>query len=486
MTAQHSAGHESPAVHIEQHGTDHIPTAERHGTPRALFTVWAGSNVTYLYFVLGGMLILSGLDVWQSLAVILGGNLFYAGIGFLAVSGPRAGVPSEVITRAFYGVRGNRVQNVILGWLVGVLYEAINLSVGALVGFTLVKYFAPDAPIWIQAVLVVGLAVLTFTISVFGHGMILRVSGWVTWLLLAGIAVLGVFVLQHADFGYVPSGGTLSGSELWPVAAAGVTIIAAAPLSWQMSADYSRYLPADSSPSRVAFWTGLGGFLPAVVIGSLGVLAGSVVDMTVPERAMEALVPGWFYPIFLLVVVVGSITNNALTAYSTGLALMAAGVRWKRSVTVIFDAAIAVSITLYALFVSNFLGTLNALLEVTVAVLAPALGIYMVDIVLRRNDYRGEDLQDQTRGGPNWFTGGWNIAGCVSLVVGTTFAALCIKTTDYVGPISTALGGADISPFVGLLVGGGLYLLLGARTVRTSIAAPVAVLGAGEPSEVRK
>lgn len=451
---------------VEQHGTDHVPVQERRGSARELFAVWAGSNVIYLYFLLGGILVLLGLDTWQALAVVVAGNLFFIGVGFLAVSGPPAGVPSEVISRSFYGTRGNRAVNVLLGWFVGVLYEAINLSVGALVGFTLVRYFAPDAPEWVKAALVLGLAAVTFTISVYGHATILKISSWVTWALLAGIVVLAWFVLTNADFAYRPEGGSLSGLELWAAAAAGFTIIASAPLSWQIGADFSRYLPPLTNPRHVAFWTALGGFVPAVVIGSLGVLAGTVVDMSIPEQSMAELVPAWFYPIFLLVVVVGSITNNALTAYSTGLALMAAGVRWKRSVTVIFDAVLAVGVTLYALFISDFLGTVSGLLEVSIAILAPAMGVYATDIILRRNRYSGAALQDESRGGPNWFRGGWNPAGCTALLVSAVITALCINTTFYTGPISAALGGADISPFVGVILGAGLYALLAGRTVR--------------------
>jgi purine-cytosine permease-like protein len=459
------------AGRVEQHGTDHIPVIERHGTPRSLFAVWAGSGVTYLYFVLGGILVLLGLDAWQALAVVVAGNLFFIGVGFLAISGPRAGVPSEVITRSFYGVRGNRVVNVVLGWLIGVLYEAINLSVGALVGFTLVRWFAPDAPDAVMAVIVIGLALLTFTISVYGHATILKISGWVMWALLGGIAMLAWFVLTNADLSYVPDAGVLQGVELWAAAAAGFTIIASAPLSWLVGADYSRYLPERSSPTKVAFWTALGGFLPAVVIGSLGVLAGTVVDMSVPEESMAEIVPPWFYPIFLLVVVIGSITNNALTAYSTGLALMASGIRWKRSVTVVFDAVIAVALTLYALFVSDFLGTVSGLLEISIAVLAPALGIYVVDILLRRNRYDGTALQDESRDGPNWYVAGWNLAGCTALGVGSVVTALCVNTTFYAGPIAVALGGADVSPLVGVLVGGGLYAVLAPRGIRRAVTA---------------
>jgi purine-cytosine permease-like protein len=80
------------------------------------------------------------------------------------------------------------------------------------------------------------------------------------------------------------------------------------------------------------WWTALGGFLPAVALSGLGVLAGTVVDMTNPQTSLRVLLPGWFYPVFLLVIVAGAITNNVLTAYSTGLALQAVGIPWQRSV----------------------------------------------------------------------------------------------------------------------------------------------------------
>ena len=58
-------------------------------------------------------MVLLGLNAWQSLAVVAAGNLFWLLVGWLSVSGPSAGTPSEVITRAMYGVRGNRVQRLV-------------------------------------------------------------------------------------------------------------------------------------------------------------------------------------------------------------------------------------------------------------------------------------------------------------------------------------------------------------------------------------
>ena len=463
------------AGRIETHGADYIPEAERHGSPRSLFPVWAGSNVIYLYFVLGGLMVILGLNVWQAIAVVLAGNLLWAVVGYLAISGPSSGSPSEVILRAFFGVNGNRVYEIAIGWVIGVLYEAINLAVGALAGVALVTQFFGSAPDLIKAAIIVGLAVVTFTISVLGHATIVKLGPWFTWVLLAALVILGYFVISHADMNYQPQGGALSGSALWAAAATCFALIASSPLSWSIGADYSRYLPSRTSAKATAFWTGFGGFVPATGITILGVLAATAVDMTNPQEAMAKIMPAWFYVIFLLIIIIGSIFNNALTAYSTGLALLATGIPWRRSITVIFDAAVSIAVTLYALFVSNFLDTLSGLLEVSVAVLAPSMAIYAVDIFLRRNRYDGPALQDTSRSSSYWFFGGFNLGGCAALVIGTAAATLCLNTTFYVGPVAQAVGGADISFFVGSLVGGGLYAATEARRIRAASQLPVQV-----------
>ncbi len=415
-----------------------------------MFAVWAASNITYLYIVLGGTMILLGLDAWQSLGVVVAGNLFWALVGWLAISGPASGTPSEIVTRAMFGVRGNRVFNVVLGWGVGVAYEAINLSIGALAGFAVVDQWGGRADTAAKWIVVLATATITFTISVYGHATIVRLSGWFTWILLVAILVLAYYVLRRAHWGYQTSAAyAVHGAALWAVAAVGFTIIASAPLSWGTGADYARYLPAGASNRAVIGWTALGGFLPAVLLGGLGVLAGTVVDMTDPQTSLKALLPGWFYPIFLLLIVVGSITNNVLTAYSTGLALQAVGIPWRRSITVVFDAIVAVGITGYALFISNFLDTLNNTLELTVAFLGPALAIYGVDIALRRNRYDGIELHDESPSSRFWYWHGVNLAGTIAMIVSTGAALLCVNTDVYVGPVAGALDGADLSALVG-------------------------------------
>jgi purine-cytosine permease-like protein len=241
---------------------------------------------------------------------------------------------------------------------------------------------------------------------------------------------------------------------------AGVTVIASSPLSWGISADYARYLPPDTPRLAVAGWTALGGFVPAVLLGGIGVVAGTVVDMSDPQASLAAILPGWFYPVFLLMIVTGCVTNNILTMYSSGLCLQAVGIPLRRSITVLFDGVLGVGLACYALFVSDFTDTLSSALEMSVALLGPAITIYCTDLVLRRNRYDGDALHDETPAGRYWFSGGVNWAGFSALLLGTAAAVLWLNTTPYVGPLADRFAGADLSTVVGPLVALAAYVVL--------------------------
>ena len=437
---------------VERHGIDQVPLEERHGEPRELFWVWAASNVNYLYIVLGGLLAVFGLGIVQGLLVVLAGNLFWLAIGLLAISGPVSGTPSSVVSRSMFGVLGNRVYTGVFNWPTFIAYEAINLCFGSLAGFALADHIGLSTDRPVRILVVVATAVVTLAISVYGHATIVRMSGFFTALLGVGMVILGVCVVTHADWHHVTASHGLHGGALWATMIAGITIIGSSPLSWGISADYARYLPPDTSKLAVAGWTALGGFIPAVVLGAIGVVAGSVVDMNDPQTSLAGVLPDWFYPVFLLMIVLGCVTNNILTMYSSGLCLQAIGIPLPRSVTVLFDGVLGVAIACYALFVSDFTSTLNNILELSVALLGPSIAIYATDIVIRRNRYDGQELHDFRPGSPFWFDRGVNWAGFAALFLGTAAAVLCLNTTLYVGPVAHALDGADLSSLVGPVV----------------------------------
>ncbi|MFJ9566379.1 purine-cytosine permease family protein [Streptomyces fuscichromogenes] len=449
---------------VESAGIEYIGPEGRHGRPGELFAVWLSSNLAYFYILVGGLLPVLGLSTWQSFAVLAAGNLFWALVGLLAVSGPSTGSPSSIVTRAMYGVRGNRVFGAGAVWVLCIAYEGLNLAVGAVAGFALVSFVGGGASVLVKTLVTVLVAAATFTMGVYGHATIVRLSTWFSALLGASTVVLGYFVLRHATLH--PAGfHSLGGSKLWASLMVGFTAVAALPLGWPGSADYARYLPRTASPRAVAGWTALGGWVPAMALGSIGILAGSAIDMSDPQTNMRAILPSWFYAVFLLVLVVGSITNNVLTVYSSGLALQAMGVRISRAKSVIADAVLGGALCAAALASSSFLTSMSNVLALSVALLGPFLAIYGTDILLRRNGYDGPALHDASPSGPFWFRNGVNWAGVMALAAGTVTALLCVNTTVFVGPVASATGGGDLSaltgPTVAALVYTGSSLLLG-------------------------
>lgn len=447
---------------VETHGIDYIPETERHGRARELFAVWAAPNVGYLALVVGGTLILMGLSLWQALAVIVVGNLFSVLTGIVAVSGPASGTPSEVISRAMYGIRGNRVNILVTSWFISVCYLALNWAAASYTAFRLAERFGVEVTVPVKIVLILAVAGITLVIGVYGHATIVRLYQPLALVLTAVFVVMASFVLGKADWAYQPA-EPLHGVGLWAAIAAGLTIVASAPLSYTNSADFARYLPSDTSPVAVAGWTSLGAFVPSVLTTGLGALAGTALNMADPESAIEGVLPSWFIPVFLVAVIVGTIANNAMTAYSSGLALQSVGLKLRRSRSVLLDGSIGTAMTMYALLVSNFLDTVSNMMQLVVTVMGPVMAVYVADVLWRRNNYDGPGLSDETSASPYWYTAGVNWAGVVAVVVGIGLSLMCVAAPVFTGPVAKAVGGVDLSLPVGLLVPAVVYVVLMSR-----------------------
>jgi NCS1 family nucleobase:cation symporter-1 len=450
--------------HIEVRGIDYVPDAERHGTARELFFVCMAPNILYLDIILGGAMIKLGLGIWPAVGVIVAGNAYWLLIGLVSVSGSRSGTPGAVIMRAMFGVRANRVNVAVSIWAIMVAYEGINLSVGALAGFALLQNLGIGLNGAWKLAMVVTISVATITVGVYGHATIVKLSSYFTIGLTMCFVALAWFVLGHVNLHYVPPVAASSAS-VWVAASVGFVIIASNPLSWPPGADYTRYLSADTSAWGIVLWTTVGAFVPAVLLSVLGALAGTVVDMTDPQTSFAAILPKWFYPVFLFVIILSSFTNNVITAYSSGLALQGVGIKVRRTVTVSIDGIVAVSLTIYALFISNFFDALNNFLSLSVAVLGPCVAIYAVDSLLRRNRYDGLQLSDESPQSPFWYHHGVYWPGVAAEGLGTVAALLCINSPVFVGPIAHAMKGADLSAIAGPLIAAGTYLAL-ARSAR--------------------
>lgn len=312
---------------------------------------------------------------------------------------------------------------------------------------------------------------LTFAIAFLGHATIVVFQKVLAYGLAALSIALFIFVIPDVDWGYKPE-TPLPGTTGLAVWFLGLTIIMSGPLSWCGNpADFTRYFRRDASPSAITLWTTLGCFLPAVFLSILAVLAGTVVDMSDPSTSMKELMPNWFYPVFLVVIALSTTCNNILGVYSSGLSLQSVGIRIPRYGAVLVDAVIGSAMTVYAVFISDFLTTLQEFLQFMVWWYAGYSAIFVVDLIMRRRDYDGMELH--RAGGRYWYTSGFNWRGVFALVLAIVAAAAFANTTHWQSPLVTNyLKDTDISALVGLIVGAGTYWALMRRRAAATALSP--------------
>ena len=453
---------------VEQHGMNPIPLADRHGHPRELLWLWTGANLIFTYIIYGALAVSFGVSFWGAVVALVLGNLLFLLVGLGGISGPRAGSPTLVVSRAAFGPLGN-LPAAFLGWLTIVGFGVVNAVVGTLALTALAEEAGIAGGDTTRAVCLAVILVATFSVAVWGHATVAVLERWLAYALGVGAVLLLVLVLPDADLGARPELATDTSAGAWLLA---LFIFASGPFSYlNVPADYSRYLPPRTPSRPVALWAALGGMVPAIAMGLIGIAAATATDMTDPVAGLVSLTPGWFTIPFLAIVVGGSITNNILGLYSSGLVLQIMGVPLPRARTVIIDAILIAIGAVYATFVSDFTTSLTNFLSLMVIWIAPWGAIYLVDILLRRNTYDVRALHD-VRGGAYRYAGGVNPRALVALLAGIVSGGAVANSAEWRGPLVDAIGGGDLSVFVGFLVGGGVYWALARRHVRTHAAGP--------------
>jgi NCS1 family nucleobase:cation symporter-1 len=461
---------------IEVYGIDIIRDEHRHGTPRDLFWPWFGANSTFINMIAGGVLILLGLSLWQGLLAVFLGSLVFALVGLCSLPGPSAGTATLAISRAAFGLRGNLVPT-LFSWATTLGWETINIILGTFAIRTLLDQLGLSTPHWMLAPFLVIMAVLTFAIPLLGHATLVVAQKWLSYLLTVLTLVMAVLLIGKVHWDYQP--GPLAASNTLATWFLGLTaVLGAGAMSWvNYAADYSRYLPADADRKAIIGWITLATVIPGWLYGGLGVVLGTLVDTSNPIATLPNILPNWFLFPFLVVIIAGVVANNVMNSYSSGLNLLALGIRIERYKSVFVDGVITVAAACIALFVYDFSTVFVQFLSLLVILLAPWAGIFLVDYHRRRGRYNTADLM-RDRGGAYWYRNGVNWPGLIALGTGIVAGGLVANTAKWQGFVSIDyLGGADLSPIVGLLVGGGLYLAFTRAPVIAD--APVVPVGTG-------
>jgi NCS1 family nucleobase:cation symporter-1 len=479
------------AGHVEQHGVDFIPESERWASPKAIFGMWAGASVQIEYFIYGCILMTFGLTFAQVLFVIVLGNLSYLLLGLASLQGPQTGTTVFAINRAAYGPNGGRPIS-FFNWItqIGFEVEGLILIVGAGLVLMIKGGFAPGDPA--KVVLVIAAVLVQGILPLLGHATIVKT---LRMLVIPFIVLFGVmlgFAVQHANLHVVAHSGD------WQAFTEALAFtIALSGLGWgECGNDYTRYCPANTSKKGIVGWVFLGTAVPEILVMTLGAVVGTFVLHVGTGAggflpfAHQSAIPSWFIVVFLIFCVIQLFAINSLDMYSSGVTLQAIGVPVKRYQAVLIDCAVALGVTMWAIFSGSFTAYLSDFVDVVIVWIAPWTAIFLVDWMMRRYRYVPAELQKTGSGSLYWRNGGFFWPALIAQLVGM-FAAIEALYVDpafyfriprWLNEVTDHTQdafhyGGDFSVFLGFGVGGLLYFLLAFSSVRKQADAQDVLLG---------
>jgi NCS1 family nucleobase:cation symporter-1 len=293
-------------------------------------------------------------------------------------------------------------------------------------------------------------------------------------LLTVALVLVFAYSVGGVDWGHA---GEVSGTSALALFTVACAVIASGPISYLYNGpDWVRYLPSATSARKVFVNVTLSAGLPALALCMMGALLASRGDMTDPVAGVAPFVPNWVFLIYIVAAVGGSVANNVVTYYSSGLAIQSMGVPLHRYAATALDTVIATAIVLYILFVQDFTTALNDFVAVMIVWLAPFAGVWLTDGLLRRWQYdpAGVHATRRDQNSAYWGWNGINLRGFAALAAGVVACLLTVNAPIIQGPISRLLDGADLTWIVGFVVAGGTYYALGRRE-NTFLPATVAV-----------
>ena len=439
---------------IEVRSIDHIPASERHGRVFPLAAVWVAGNANVGTLVVGMVGIWGGADLFWTLLGVLTGCAFGAIFAALhSTQGPHLGLPQLVQSRPQFGYYGA----LVVFLLALVTYVGFNVFVNVLGGQTL--QVVADVPATTSYVIVTVAAAL---IALVGYRWIHVTSRALTLATVVAFVALTAALLFQGGLtadAFAPGPFPAVAFLLQFGAAAGYQI------NWAIYvSDYTRYLPETVS-SRGMFWcTYLGMSVSAAWFGGLGALMATSfpdLDAVAGSQAAGNLLFGGFGNVVLVVSLLGLVVVGAMNIYGSSLTLISAidslaTIRFTRRLRMVTVAAFAgLTFALTSLASGSFLAAFSGFLTILLYVFAPWTAVNLTDyFVVRRGTYSVRDIFS-----PSGIYGRWNTRGLIAYAIAFAAEMPFAKTTWFEGPLCTALGGADIAPFVGVAVGGLVYAL---------------------------
>ena len=195
---------------IERNGINVIAESERKGRPADLFWPWFAANISVLGVSYGAFVLGFGVSFWQGLiAAVVGVVVSFALCGWVALAGKRGSAPTMVLSRAAFGVRGNRLPSA-LSWLLTVGWETVLVILATLATATVLDRLGWGGGTGTKLIAMVVVAGITILAGVLGFEFIMRLQTWIT--VATGVLTVVYVILSADDISWSAVSGLPSGS----------------------------------------------------------------------------------------------------------------------------------------------------------------------------------------------------------------------------------------------------------------------------------
>ncbi len=437
-------------LRVETHGIEPIPVGERKGSPRDVAWLWVAAFANFVSLITGALLVTFGLGVFEAILAVAVGSVLAASLhGLLSVAGPRFGTTQVVASRETFGIRG-AYPGAFFTLFLAVGWFAVDCVIAAQAVVQLARLAGLPQGNLLNGIALLIVVLLSVLVAVYGHQTIAVFEKYGAIVFVIFCAVLALALLPKVNWSLQPS---VSGSDHLAAWVLGTSVIFALVASWfSFASDYSRYLPARLSVGSVAGWIGAGTAVSMFAFGALGVLlatidpaaGGNLLALISAKAPIAIVVP------FLLFIAVGEIWANYLDVYTAALSALALNVRIRRWAAALACGVIGGVLAYVAMFISNFKDQYTNFLLITYLWVPSWAAVVLVDMfVFRRGPGR---LMP--------FNGRAVLAWLIGLAVAIPF----VNSSLWQSPLAVnVLHNTDISGYVGAVVGGVAYLLLGRR-----------------------
>lgn len=441
---------------IENRSIDFIPANERYGKVFSQFTLWLAANLQITALITGALCVVFGGDVfWSLIGLVIGQVIGCTIMALHAAQGPKLGLPQMISSRVQFGVYGAALPIV----LVCIMYIGFTATGVILAGQALGHIFHISATL---GVVLFSLVTLFFAFA--GYHLIHQLGKLAAIIGVIAFAYLFIAILSDHSV------STLLANRVfkWSTFLTAIGLSAA----WQIAfgpyvADYSRYLPDDTSSKKVFFAVGLGSGIGAQIAMTLGVFVAAIANGKLSGDEVGYIVGlgGTGVIAFLLFfsIAFGKLPITTLNAYGSFMCIStiatASGKQQHiaKSTRLIVIAAVIILAGLVAILGEHsFLPAFKNFLLFLLTFFTPWSAINLVDYYF----FSHEKIDRAALIDPDGKYGKYNWMALIIYIVGVIIQMPFLASGLYTGPIAKAMGYVDLSWVVGFVVPAIVYYFL--------------------------